>query len=66
MPVGGREDQDTRGVRPVDLDNDGTVTELPLPDGVKHANSSVVVGDDDLIYGHAFDYGPLKWSCSYR
>ncbi|MCE7003733.1 PKD domain-containing protein [Kibdelosporangium philippinense] len=41
------------------------LAELPLPDGVTEiADGSFVVGDDDVIYGTATGYGPVKWTCS--
>ncbi len=46
--------------------NTTLLAELPMPDGVRDASGVFVVGDDDVIYGDASNYGPLKWSCSYR
>ncbi|MCE7003737.1 hypothetical protein LWC34_13000 [Kibdelosporangium philippinense] len=40
--------------------------ELPMPDRVEDASGVFVIGDDDVIYGHARDHGPLKWTCQSR
>jgi|SRR5882757_5702713 len=38
--------------------------DLPLPDGVEDDSDVYVIGDDDTIFGRAYDYGPLKWVCT--
>ena len=38
--------------------------ELPYPDGVTSVTETFVSGDDDSLFSHASEYGPLRWTCS--
>lgn len=38
--------------------------ELPYPGGVTFVTEKFVAGDDDSLFSHASDYGPLRWTCS--
>ncbi|GGN08994.1 hypothetical protein GCM10011609_55910 [Lentzea pudingi] len=38
--------------------------ELPYPDGVTFVSELFVVGDDNSLFSHASDYGPVRWTCS--
>jgi hypothetical protein len=38
--------------------------ELPYPDGVTFVSELFVAGDDDTLFSHASDAGPLRWTCA--
>ncbi|MGW6446225.1 hypothetical protein [Lentzea sp. NPDC055074] len=38
--------------------------ELPYPGGVTFVSELFVVGDDNSLFSHAGEYGPLRRSCS--
>lgn len=38
--------------------------ELPYPDGVTTVTETFVAGDDDSLFSHASNYGPLRWTCA--
>ncbi|GAA3438789.1 hypothetical protein [Kutzneria kofuensis] len=40
------------------------LADLPLPDGVTDDAGTYVVGDDDTVFGKAYQYGALKWTCT--
>ncbi|SMD22752.1 PKD domain-containing protein [Kibdelosporangium aridum] len=45
--------------------NTAFLAELPLPDGATEiTGNTFVVGDDEVIYASAANYGPVKWTCS--
>lgn len=40
------------------------LADLPLPDGVDDDSDVYVIGDDGTIFGRAYGYGPLRWTCT--